>query len=107
MSESASDGGDDVVQSRPLLEKVTEQIKQARFIVAKVDHERMNIYHELGFAMGANKDVLLVSEQEFRLPSDLSNWNCLTYPLGDHAALRSSIVKFFEDNYHRKVQALV
>lgn len=63
--------------------------------------ERMNVYYELGYAMGANKDVLLVSERELHLPSDLSNWECLTYPSGVYQTLRHRIAKFFQDNYHR------
>jgi hypothetical protein len=70
---------DDFIESRPLLEKITSQILGSRFIVAKVDAKRMNIYYELGLAMGHRKDVLLVSEQKWtnRLPSDLSNRECL------------------------------
>jgi hypothetical protein len=94
---------DDFIESRPLLEKITGQILNSRFIVAKVDAKRLNIYYELGLAMGHRKDVLLISEEKWtnRLPSDLSNWECLTYPKGDYAALRRKIAKFYRDNYAR------
>lgn len=94
---------DDYIESRPLLEKITRQIQGARFIVAKVDAKRMNVYYELGLAMGFRKDVLLVSEQQWtnRLPSDLSNWECLTYPRGNYAELRRKIAKFYRDNHAR------
>jgi hypothetical protein len=94
---------DDFIESRPLLEKITSQILSSRFIVAKVDAKRLNIYYELGLAMGHRKDVLLVSEEKWtnRLPSDLSNWECLTYPKGDYAALRRKIAKFYRENYAR------
>ena len=92
----AAHRADDVVESRPLLEKITLQIIRARFIVAKVDVNRMNVYYELGLAMGARRNVLLVSEQSLvkRLPSDLSNWECLTYPKSDYAELRRRVAKF-------------
>jgi hypothetical protein len=98
----AAHRADDVVESRPLLEKITLQIIRARFIVAKVDVNRMNVYYELGLAMGARRNVLLVSEQNLvkRLPSDLSNWECLTYPKSDYAELRRRVAKFYRDNYH-------
>jgi hypothetical protein len=94
---------DDVIESRPLLEKITSQILSSRFIVAKVDARRLNIYYELGLAMGHRKDVVLVSEEKWtnRLPSDLSNWECLTYPKGDYAALRRKVAKFYRENYAR------
>jgi len=99
---------DDVIESRPLLEKITQQILHARFVVAKVDVNRMNIYYELGLAMGRKKDVLLVSEQDLvkRLPSDLSNWECLTYPKGDYGTLRRRVAKYYKDNYHLGKKAL-
>src|ERR1700680_1759940 len=94
---------DDLIESRPLLQKITSQILSSRFIVAKVDAERLNIYYELGLAMGHRKDVLLVSEEKWtnRLPSDLSNWECLTYPKGDYATLRRKVAKFYRENYAR------
>jgi hypothetical protein len=93
--------GDDVVESRQILEKITEMIKQSRFVVAKIDEERMNVYYELGLAMGLEKDFLLVSEKGFRAPSDLSNWERLTYNRGDYAQLRKGIAQFFIDNHGR------
>ena len=52
--------------------------------------------------MGLNKDVLLISEQGLvvDLPTDLKNWECLTYPEGAYETLKNSIVKFFKDRYH-------
>jgi hypothetical protein len=99
---------DDAIESRPLLEKITQQILRARFVVAKVHVNRMNIYYELGLAMGRNKDVLLVSEQDLveRLPSDLSNWECLTYPRGDYSLLRRRVAKYYRDNHHLGKKAL-
>jgi hypothetical protein len=93
---------DDIIESRPLLEKITQQILRARFVIAKVDVNRMNIYYELGLAMGRQKNVLLVSEQSLvkLLPSDLSNWECLTYPRGDYRILRRKVAKYYQDNYH-------
>jgi len=93
--------GDDVVESRQVLEKITEGIRAARFVVAKIDEDRMNVYYELGLAMGLGKDVLLVSEREFHAPSDLSNWERLTYARGNYLQLRKRIAQFFVDNYGR------
>ena len=93
---------DDIIESRPLLEKITQQILRARFVVAKVDVNRMNIYYELGLAMGRKKNVLLISEQSLvkQLPSDLSNWECLTYRKGNYRELRRKVTKYYRDNYH-------
>lgn len=52
--------------------------------------------------MGLNKDVLLISEKDLvlHLPSDLKNWECLTYSEGNYDELKDKVIKFFSDNYH-------
>lgn len=93
---------DNRVVSGQLLQKVKEYIEKSRFIIAKVDSDNLNVYFELGLAMGLNKDVLLISEQGLviHLPSDLRNWECLTYSKGDYEGLRDSIVRYYQDNYY-------
>jgi len=93
---------DDTVQSRQVLDKVFQYLERSRFIVAKVDGDNLNVYFELGLAMGLNKDVLLISESTLvmSLPSDLKNWECLTYDRGNYKQLRQKVAAFFRDNYH-------
>ena len=93
---------DDKIISGQLLSKIRQNIEKCRFIIAKVDSENLNVYFELGLAMGLDKDVLLISEENFviRLPSDLKNWECLTYPNGNYDKLKQQIVKYYQDNYH-------
>lgn len=96
---------DDAVKSSQILDKIKNQIDKSRFILAKVDTDNLNVYFELGLAMGADKDVLLVSEEGLvlNLPSDLRNWECLTYKKGDYEELKEEISKFFIDNYGFKL----
>ncbi|MFR7604466.1 MAG: hypothetical protein ACLUV3_03690 [Oscillospiraceae bacterium] len=93
---------DDKVISGQLLQKVRQSIEKCRFIIAKVDSDNLNVYFELGLAMGLDKDVLLISEEDLvmQLPSDLKNWECLTYPKGNYEELRRRIIKYYQDNYH-------
>lgn len=93
---------DNIISSGQLLEKIKRNIEKSRFIIAKVDSDNLNVYFELGLAMGLDKDVLLVSEKELvlQLPSDLKNWECLTYSKGNYEELKANIIKHFQDNYH-------
>ena len=93
---------DDTVQSGQILTKILECLERSRFIVAKVDEENLNVYFELGLAMGLDKDVLLISESTLlmNLPSDLRNWECLTYDRGNYKQLQKKVEDFFETNYH-------
>lgn len=93
---------DNQISSGQLLKKIKKSIEESRFVIAKVDTNNLNVYFELGLAMGLNKDVLLISEKNFvlHLPSDLKNWECLTYSEGNYDELKNNVIKFFTDNYH-------
>ena len=92
---------DTIVTSSQILDKIRKYIDRSRFIIAKVDENNLNVYFELGLAMGADKEVLLISERDLilDLPSDLKNWECLTYTKGDYEELKEKVSEFFEDNY--------
>lgn len=53
-------------------------------------------------SMGWDKDVLLVSEKDLvlQLPSDLRNWECLTYTKGDYDELMNKIEQYYRSKYH-------
>ena len=94
--------GDNDIITAHILEKVRIDIQQSRYIIAKVDSDNLNVYFELGLAMGLNKDILLISEKRLtaNLPADLRGWNCMTYQEGDYGALRNSIINYFKRHYN-------
>ncbi len=93
---------DNQITSGQLLEKIKKNIEKSRFIIIKVDSNNLNVYFELGLAMGLNKDVLLISQEDLvlHLPTDLRNWECLTYSEGNYDQLKNKVIKFFADQYH-------
>jgi hypothetical protein len=92
---------DNHVESGQLLDKILCHIVRGRLVIAKVDQDNLNVYFELGLAMGMRKDVLLVSDDSLvlSLPSDLRNWECLTYRKGDYDQLANRISEFLKINY--------
>lgn len=93
---------DNEISSGQLLEKVEHNIEKSRFVIAKVDSDNLNVYFELGLSMGLDKDVLLVSEKDLvlQLPSDLRNWECLTYTKGNYDELMHKIEQYYRGKYH-------
>lgn len=93
---------DNIVSSDQILNKVKSHIEKSRFVIVKVDSNNLNVYFELGFAMGLDKDVLLVSEKELvlHLPNDLKNWECITYTKGNYGELKGKILAYYRHNYH-------
>lgn len=98
---------DNRVESGQLLEKIQRHIARCRLVIAKVDRDNLNVYFELGLAMGMKKDVVLVSEDSLvlSLPSDLRNWECLTYPKGSYDDLATRLTRFLEANYGLEARA--
>ena len=93
---------DNQISSGQLLEKIEKSIEKSRLVIIKADSNNLNVYFELGLAMGLNKDVLLISEKDLvlHLPSDLKNWECLTYSEGNYDELKNKFIKFLPNNYH-------
>ena len=93
--------GDDAVITTHIMEKVRREIERCRYIIVKVDEDNLNVYFELGLAMGFNKDIVLLSEQhhEIHLPADLRGWNCLTYKKGHYDDLKDKVVEHYRSHY--------
>src|SRR5262245_23799948 len=62
-----------------IVERITEGIKNADFVIADLSLERPNVYLEVGFAWGLKKPVILVAREGQRLHFDLSHHKCLFY----------------------------
>lgn len=98
----AEERADSTIESGPILDKIRRNIEICRFIVVKVDVKNLNVFFELGLSMGLEKDVLLISEEGLvvDLPTDLKNWECLTYPKGNYEVLRDKIINYYKQHYH-------
>jgi hypothetical protein len=62
-----------------IVERITEGIRNAEFVIADLTHERPNVYLEVGFAWGLNRPVILVAREGQRLHFDLSHHKCIFY----------------------------
>ncbi|HTN75219.1 MAG TPA: hypothetical protein VL096_08230 [Pirellulaceae bacterium] len=62
-----------------IVERITDGIKNAEFVIADLSLERPNVYLEVGFAWGLKKPVILVAREGQRLHFDLSHHKCLFY----------------------------
>lgn len=59
--------------------KIIEYIQNAKFIVADLSLEKPNVYFELGYARGLNKNVITICNEKSELHFDASPWKCLYY----------------------------
>jgi hypothetical protein len=70
---------DESVFAGSIVDRITEGIRQAEFLIADLSLERPNVYLEVGFAWGLEKPVILVAREGQRLHFDLSHHKCLFY----------------------------
>lgn len=70
---------DESVFTGNIVERITDGIKHAEFVIADLSLERPNVYLEVGFAWGLKKPVILVAREGQRLHFDLSHHKCLFY----------------------------
>ena len=55
---------DMTLSSAQILDQIRQYITRSRIVVAKIDEINLNVYFELGYAMGSDKDVLLISSHD-------------------------------------------
>jgi hypothetical protein len=70
---------DEAVFTGPIVEQITEGIRNATFVIADLSLERPNVYLEVGYAWALKKPVVLVAREGQRLHFDLSHHKCIFY----------------------------
>jgi hypothetical protein len=69
----------DVLDDFRLTEQMMAMIRQARFVVADLTHERPNVYFELGYARGIDKRVVTIARAGAAVHVDVQGWVYLPY----------------------------
>jgi hypothetical protein len=74
----------------PILKKIFENIKKARFIVAEMTGKNPNVYYEVGYAHATSKPVILLTQDLKDIPFDLKDRPHINYG-GDIAMLKQRL----------------
>ncbi len=72
---------DDLVEGKPILERILRGIATAELIVADLTGRNPNVFYELGIAHTRTKNVLLFTQNRSELPFDLNHLFCHQYDL--------------------------
>jgi hypothetical protein len=70
---------DEAALAGSIVDQITDGIRNAEFVIADLSGERPNVYLEVGFAWGINRQVLLPAREQTRLHFDLSHHKCIFY----------------------------
>lgn len=62
-----------------ILQRITQRISSAEFVVAELTGARANVYLEVGYAWGRNVPVITVAREGEKLHFDVSTHRCIFY----------------------------
>lgn len=70
---------DDTNHSGKITPLIVNGIKNSKYIICDISEERPNVYYELGYAHGLNKEVILLAKEETKLHFDIKDYNVIFY----------------------------
>lgn len=90
---------DEDPRMQQISDQVIRHIRKSRLILIFIDKPNPNVYFELGYALAANKDILIVvSESVFSdLPTDIQGWEVIIYKTGKIQELNFEIVRYLSN----------
>lgn len=73
---------DEIEHSGSITDLILKQIKTHRFLISDVTHERPNVYYEIGYAHGMQKEVVLTAYKNTKVHFDIASHNVIFYSSG-------------------------
>ena len=70
---------DDILNQQNILADIIQSIKDSDFIVADLSKANPNVYYELGLAHAREKNVIMIVEENTKIPFDLSTYRAIQY----------------------------
>jgi hypothetical protein len=70
---------DEIEHSQKITDIILEKLRNSRFLVCDITTERPNVYYELGYAHGIEKEVILVAKEGTTLHFDIKDYNVIFY----------------------------
>lgn len=70
---------DEIEHSGSITALLLEEIKRHRFLISDLTHERPNVYYEIGYAHGLQKEVILTAQKNSAVHFDIASYNVIFY----------------------------
>jgi hypothetical protein len=99
--------GDATILTRPLMEKIRDQILKADLVIGDVTGGNPNVFYELGLAHASGKPVLfLTQESPDEAPVDIRQFEFIRYDLGRHEEFLGKLDKAIQGAFGARYEAL-
>lgn len=96
--------GDADVLTKPLMDKILEQILQADLVIGDVTGNNANVFYELGLAHAVSKPILFITQDPpEKAPVDIKQYEFIQYDLARHKEfllkMDNAICNAFDQNH--------
>lgn len=99
--------GDNDILTKPLMEKIRNQIIQSDFIIADITGKNPNVFYELGIAHANGKKVLFLTQEDPKdAPVDIRQFEFILYNLSQHTEFLSKLDNAMQNIFVGKYQEL-
>ena len=99
--------GDASVLTKPLMDKIREQILRADLVIGDVTGNNANVFYELGLAHAGGKQILfLTQDPPEKTPVDIRQFEFIQYDLGKHDELLAKLDNAIRNAFGQKYEGL-
>ena len=107
--------GDNDILTKPIMEKIRDQIIKADIIIADISYGNPNVFYEIGLAHAFGKAVIFLTQDEPKdAPVDVRQFEFIQYAFQNHIAFSnkldnaiSNILKNKNEKYYEKALLLL
>jgi hypothetical protein len=85
----------DMSAAGQIIEQIWRQLRGAEAVVADLTHSNANVYYEVGLAQALGKEIIFITQDNDKLPFDVSTSRCIRYEKNDLAHLKMKLEKAF------------
>jgi len=91
---------DEILGSKPIMNKVLNEILKSQFIIADLTNQNPNVFYELGIAHTFKdaQNIILITQKVQDIPFDLRHINNIVYNPENIKYLTSNIIQTLADN---------
>jgi len=99
--------GDASVLTKPLMDKIREQILRADLVIGDVTGNNANVFYELGLAHAGGKPILFLTQNPpEQTPVDIRQFEFIQYDLGKHEELLAKLDNAIRNAFGEKYEGL-
>ena len=88
---------DKIARSDRITDDIRNNIKNARLVIAEITGSNPNVFYEVGMAHGRDRRVILMVQDEAKVPFDLREIRYLEYDPQDLTSLRQRLTEYIRN----------